>query len=138
MGLASFLFGQSEEEKLQEAATDARLKALDQKYEKGGTIYNLISEREGAYAADNVLNIVHQDEARDAQDTATGDQQIDNAFDSELSRRTSLVRDAAGSSINAVFKSVFGLVPWQVWLASAAFAFFYFGGWKILRKALGK
>jgi len=137
MGIASFLFGQSDEEKAQEAQTDARLRAINERdYGKGGVIYNAIEESQGAFAADNALGTVEKHLANDELDTATGDQQIDTAFDTELSRRTGAVRNAAGSGISAVFKSIFGIIPWQVWLAGAAFAFFYFGGFKFLKGKL--
>jgi hypothetical protein len=48
-------------------------------------------------------------------------QEIDKAFNDELSARTGAVRGAVGGGINAIFKSVFGSIPWQVWLGVALY-----------------
>ena len=73
---------------------------------------------EELYQQGQIGSIAHE-QARahyDANFAENPDDEIQAAFDKELTDRTSAVRSFAGGGINAVFKSVFGSIPWQVWL----------------------
>lgn len=63
---------------------------------------------------------------------------VQDAFDQSISENTSSIRKGLTSVITEPLKILFKLIPWPVWLAAAAFVFFYLGGEVWLRKLLAK
>ncbi len=63
----------------------------------------------------------------DAADEIDADAEINDAFDDELDRRTGAVSGFVGGGINAFLKSVFGVIPWQVWILGLLAAGWYLG-----------
>lgn len=60
---------------------------------------------------------------------------VQDAFDEEVSRRTTAVRDFGSGAINFGLKGTLGLIPWQVWAGLALYI-----AWKLglLKGILGK
>jgi len=80
----------------------------------------------------------------DANSGATGDvtAQVDKAAvdgaKEGLQNLVNTVGDAAQGVTNWSFKSLFKIVPWQVWVAVPIILFFYLGGGVILKRYLEK
>lgn len=55
------------------------------------------------------------------------DEEIDQAFLDGLDEGASNIRNFAGDTINTVVGTPLKLIPWQVWLAAALYAAWYFG-----------
>lgn len=71
----------------------------------------------------------------DAADAEDPDAEIDSAFNEELNDRTAAVRNFASGGINAIFKSVFGTIPWQVWIGVGLYVAWRLG---LLKGIFGK
>jgi hypothetical protein len=65
---------------------------------------------------------------------ANPDEQIEGAFWEGWNEGGDAIRNGIGSTINTTTGSIFRLIPWQVWLAGAAYGAFKLGLFKGLLK----
>jgi len=61
-------------------------------------------------------------------------EEVTTAFEEGWNDGADNIRGAIGGTVNAVVGTPFKLIPWQVWLIAAVWAFFYFGGLKRVLK----
>jgi hypothetical protein len=136
MSFLASIFGvsQSDEQK-KEAALEAQREA---DYAPGGRVYNAIAARNGTAAADKAQAVVMGHDSANTEDVNTIDQQIQDAGYDGLKEGANAELALANKILKAPFEAAgqvaLKAIPWQVWVTAAVALFFYFGGFRWLKK----
>ncbi len=98
-------------------------------------IYEQIQERRGTAAADATYAGVLERESQSRIDVRD---EVGDAFYEGLQEGYENTTGGIRSALAAPFNFAWKALPWQLIVAAAVFAFFYFGGGPWLKRALGK
>lgn len=60
--------------------------------------------------------------------------EVNEAFYEGLDEGATNIRNFIGGAIDTAGRSIFGIIPWQVWIAALVFAFIYFDGMRLFRQ----
>jgi len=115
---------------------DAQGQKAAQDYQPGGRLYNKIAAEQGTAAADAAATQVEQHFEQGVTGNVTD--QVGQAFYDGLQEGASNIRTGVDKTVLGVLTTALKTVPITVWIAAAAFAFFYFGGLGLIKRKLGK
>lgn len=116
---------------------DAALRVQNEiDYGPGGPVYNQIASERGTAAANAAYQQVTQRGAADDMPDIAGD--VHGAFREGLHEGYENVTGGIRATLAAPFKFTWASLPWQLLLAGAIFAFFYFGGPQLVKPLIRK